>query len=53
MIEPGNSVSSTVVLLIQGKADPSIAMPHGTKGSLSEAEIQTIVTWIDQGAKDN
>lgn len=53
VIVPGNSVSSTLVLLIQGKADPSISMPHGTKGSLSEADIQTMVTWIDQGAKDN
>ena len=53
VIVPGNSVSSTLVLLIQGKADPSIAMPHGKKGSLSEAEVQTIVTWVDQGAEEN
>ena len=53
VIVPGNSVSSTLVLLIQGKADPSISMPHGSKGSLSEADINTVVTWIDQGAKNN
>ena len=53
VIEAGKSVNSTLILLIQGKADPSISMPHGSKGSLSEADINTMVTWVDQGAKDN
>ncbi len=53
VIVPGNSVSSTLILLIQGKADPSISMPHGAKGALNEADISTMVTWVDQGAKDN
>ncbi len=53
VIEPGNSVSSTLILLVQGIADPSISMPHGSKGALNAADVETLVTWVDQGAKDN
>ncbi|MEW5757012.1 MAG: c-type cytochrome domain-containing protein [Pseudomonadota bacterium] len=52
IIEPGNSISSTLVRLIEGRADPSLKMPHGDK-SLSQAQIDTIKRWIDQGAKNN
>ena len=53
VIEPGDSLSSTLILLVQGKADPSINMPHGSKGALDAAQIETLVTWVDQGAKNN
>ena len=53
VIKPGNSVSSTLVILVEGRADPSIKMPHGGRPSLSTDEIKTIKQWIDQGAKDN
>lgn len=69
VIDPGSSVSSTLVRLIQHKADPSINMPRqysivvhdqqnlavpGTGArSLSEADIDLIVKWVDQGAKNN
>jgi hypothetical protein len=53
VIEPGNSVSSTLVLLVEGKADPSIKMPHAGAKPLSSSEIAKIRTWIDQGAKNN
>lgn len=52
MIEPGSSVSSSLVILLEGKADPAINMPHG-KRPLPEKEIDTIKTWIDQGARNN
>lgn len=52
VIEPGSSVSSTLLKLVEQRAHPSINMPKG--GSpLSDAEIRTIKTWIDQGAKNN
>ena len=52
VIEPGDSVSSTLVLLLEGKADPSIRMPHG-KDPLSDEKIAVIKRWIDQGAPNN
>lgn len=52
VVVQGNSVSSTLMRLIEHKADPSIAMPyHQTK--LPEDHIKIIGAWIDQGAKDN
>lgn len=52
VIVAGQSVSSTLVRLIEGKADPSIRMPHG-KEPLDAAKIKTIKTWVDAGAKNN
>lgn len=52
VVIPGSSISSTLYLLVAGKADPSIKMPHG-KQPLTAAQIATIETWIEQGAKEN
>jgi hypothetical protein len=51
VVVPGSSVSSTLYLLVAGKADPSIRMPHG-EAPLADADIATIATWIDPGAKN-
>lgn len=54
IIKPNNSISSTLVLLVSGKADPSIRMPHGSdKKELSAEQIDTLSRWIDQGAQNN
>ena len=53
IINPGNSLTSTLVILINGKADPAISMPHGSLHMLTEPEQDTVALWIDQGAKDN
>jgi hypothetical protein len=50
VVVPGSSVSSTLYRLVSGQADPSIRMPHG-QAALPEADVATIATWIDQGAK--
>jgi len=52
VIIAGQSVSSTLVRLIEGKADPSIRMPHG-KDPLDAAKIKIIKNWVDAGAKNN
>lgn len=52
VIVPGSAESSTLYILVAGKADPQINMPHG-KESLSADEVETIRRWIDQGALDN
>jgi hypothetical protein len=51
VIVPGSSVSSTLYRLVSGQADPSIRMPHGAT-ALPDADVATIATWIDQGAKN-
>ena len=53
VIKAGDSLSSTLVRLIEGKADPSINMPHGDRQPLNEAQIATIKNWIQQGAQNN
>ena len=53
VIVPGNALSSSLVLLIEGKADPTITMPHGSLQILPQQERDTIKQWIQQGAKNN
>jgi uncharacterized membrane protein len=53
VIKAGDSLSSTLVILVEGRADPSLKMPHGDRPPLSSEEIKTIRQWIDQGAMNN
>jgi len=53
IITPGNSQDSTLIVLVEGRADPSINMPYGIKGGLSKDKIAVLRNWIDQGATDN
>ena len=53
MVIAGDSLGSNLVVLMEGRADPSIKMPHGSATKVSAAEIETIKTWIDQGARNN
>jgi len=53
IVTPGSSVSSTLVVLIEGKADKSLKMPHGEREPLAPETVKTIKDWIDQGAKKN
>jgi len=48
----GDSFNSNLIVLVEGRADPSITMPHGGQ-RLGENEIETLKVWIDQGASDN
>jgi len=52
MIVPGDSLGSNLVVLIEGRADPSIQMPHG-RNRIPQPQIDLIKAWIDQGARDN
>jgi Planctomycete cytochrome C len=52
VIVPGSAESSTLYILVAGKANPAINMPH-KKEPLSADEVNTIKLWIDQGAMDN
>lgn len=48
----GNSLGSALNMLVEGRADPSIRMPHG-KEPLSDEELETLKLWVDQGAMNN
>lgn len=53
MVIAGDSEGSNLVVLIEGRADPSISMPHGSTKPIGKADIETIRRWIDQGARKN
>lgn len=52
IIVAGSSVSSTLVLLIERQAHPSINMPKDLP-PISADQIKTIRQWIDAGAQNN
>jgi uncharacterized membrane protein len=53
VVLPGDPLTSTLVMLIEGRADPSIKMPHGDAKPLDAKDIATIRQWVEQGAKNN
>lgn len=53
IVRPGDSTSSTLSILTEGRADPSINMPHGDRPPLSKEETGIIAKWINQGAENN
>jgi uncharacterized membrane protein len=53
VVLPGDPLTSVLVMLIEGRADPSLKMPHGNAKPLEPAEIATIRKWVEQGAKNN
>jgi hypothetical protein len=53
VIKPGDSFTSALVMLVEGRADPSLRMPHDEGKAPTQAEIDMLKAWIDQGAKNN
>jgi mono/diheme cytochrome c family protein len=53
VVIPGDPLTSALVMLIEGRADPSLKMPHGGAKPLTSDEIKTIRRWVKQGAKNN
>ena len=53
MVIPGDSMGSNLVVLMEGRADPSIKMPHGSSDKVAQFQIDKIKQWIDSGAPDN
>jgi len=52
IIKPGDSLTSALIMLVEGRADPSIKMPHG-KEALPKEKIEVLKKWVEQGAKNN
>lgn len=53
VVLPGDPLTSTLVMLIEGRADPSLKMPHGDAKPLAPDDIATIRKWVEQGARNN
>ena len=53
MIIAGDVEGSNMLVLMEGRADPSIRMPNGKQKPVSKKDIKTIHLWIKQGAKNN
>jgi uncharacterized membrane protein len=53
VVLPGDALTSTLVMLIEGRASPALKMPHGDAPPMSSDEIRTIRMWVEQGAKNN
>ena len=49
---PGDPFTSTLNMLVEGRADPSIRMPHGGE-KLNDREIAILRVWVQEGAKNN
>ena len=52
VITPGDSRHSILNMLVEGRADPSICMPHGRE-PLSGDKVEMLRLWVDQGAANN
>lgn len=53
MIIAGDAEGSNMIVLMEGRADPSISMPHGQQDPIAKADIETIRLWVEQGALNN
>jgi len=49
---PGDPLTSTLNMLVEGRAHPSIHMPHGRE-KLSDRETEILRVWVQEGAKNN
>jgi hypothetical protein len=52
VIVPGDSRRSILNMLVEGRASPSIRMPHGRQ-PLRNEEIEILRLWVEHGAVDN
>jgi hypothetical protein len=53
VIKPGDSFTSIIIQVIEGRVHPSIKMPFGMSGGLAKDKIEILKKWVDQGAKNN
>ena len=53
VIKPGVATASTLMSLVEGRADPKIRMPPDSHNPLATEQISLIRRWINEGAKNN
>lgn len=52
LVKPGDAFTSALNMLVEGRAHPSIRMPHGRQ-KLTDEQIAVLKTWVNEGAKNN
>jgi len=52
IVKPGDSLTSALNMLVEGRAAPSIRMPYH-KNALPKEKAELLKKWVDQGAKNN
>jgi Planctomycete cytochrome C len=53
VIKPGDSFTSILIQVIEGRVHASIKMPFGMSGGLAKDKIGILKKWVNQGAQDN
>ena len=53
VVIPENSRQSILNMLVEGRADASMRMPHNRGQPLTTREIEILRLWVDQGASNN
>ena len=53
VIKPGDSFTSIIIQVIEGRVHASIKMPYGMSGGLAKDKIAILKKWVDEGAKNN
>ena len=53
MVIPFDVEGSNLLVLMEGRADPSISMPHGSLDPVPQVDIDKIKSWVRQGAENN
>ena len=53
MVIASDAEGSNMLVLMEGRADPSINMPHGQRPPVPKQDVETIRLWIEQGANNN
>lgn len=53
VIMPGNSRHSILNMLVEGRVDRSMRMPHGRAEPLTQHQIEVLRLWVEQGAHNN
>ncbi|MBI5430722.1 MAG: hypothetical protein HY938_09745 [Nitrosomonadales bacterium] len=53
VIKPGDSFTSILIQVVEGRVHASIKMPYGMSGGLARDKVELLKKWVDQGALDN
>ena len=53
VIKPGDSFTSILIQVIEGRVHASIKMPYGMSGGLAKDKIEILKRWVNQGAKND
>jgi len=53
VVLPGDAMSSVLIMLVEGRADPALKMPHGDARPPTSDEVMTLRVWVEQGAPEN